>query len=180
MVLSWLCSVKYRNITGLLHPILLIYTTNLFTVDSGSDVFIDQLDVMLVNDGSAKLYAHDAVIRLSNSIISGPLGLGILGADNGAFVIRNLTIISTTPCSRLVRRSPDSTFNVDTLVLTDVSVTDYLWAASPGSTVHMQKMVLINVTTPSVIQGWRFEFTVEEMLIQNSTLRALVSSAISA
>ena len=63
---------------------------------------------------------------MSNSVFTGPLGLGILDADHGAFVIRNLTIISTTLCSRLVRRSPDSTFDVDTLVLKDVSVIDYL------------------------------------------------------
>ena len=172
--------IKYRNITGVFNPFAQYYMTNLMTMESGSDVLIDQLDIVLVNDGVPKLYVRSAVMRLSNSVFTGPLGFGILGADYGTIVIRNLTITTTTPCSRLVKRSPGSTFDVDHLVLKNLRVIDYVWTSSPGSAVHIQTMVLINVTSPSVIQGSRFEFIVEEMLIQNSTLKTVVSSAVSA
>ena len=161
----------YHEIQGVYNPSFNMYTINFFMTTMAS-VTVDRLQSHLVHAGITLTYNFYSLVTLTNSRLTGKLGLKMMTIQGGMSVFRNTTLAFTDGRS-LFMLFLDSNLDMDSLVLKDISL-DNAITLSSGSAMHLGEVSMDNVTCNSLFKGREFRLRIDRAVVVRSTLSYLV------
>jgi hypothetical protein len=100
-----------------------------------------------------------------------------LACNGGTFIIRDVVINITTSQS-ILRNLAGGLFDIDRMILRDMTLTSAICTLSSDSIVRIQTLVISNTTCAAVTSGQHFNVEIDEAVIENSNIGTLVDSGI--
>ena len=170
--------IKYEAITGLFQPIPEVYSTNMFNINTMSDIRIEGLDIKLEREGTPLIFVGNANVTVVNVTLTGPLGGAFISVQNSKAVLRHLSL-NITKARMFAYGLLNAQLDFDHLSLHNISILRTLFSLSSGSSVRIQQLSLFNVTTQGLCKGPLYSMHINTASIEKSSIDALVYFSIS-
>lgn len=169
--------VTFRNILGSWDENMEVYTTNFFLFMLGSTELIDGLVAELVQPGSTLIYVYGGQCFLSNSHLTGPLGMGLFTILSGNVTVRTSSF-SITAGRTFAKLLLAGRIDFDLLQLQDLTFTAPILTISSQSIASVQRLILTNVTTLALSKGQDYRMLIGSAHIERSAVSSLAHFSI--
>jgi hypothetical protein len=169
--------LTFRNIRGFWEPTIMAYTTNLLLFGPQTVSIIDGMVVELARIGSPILYVYFGKCTISNSKLTGPLGMGLFTVLGGSAVVRT-SAFAFTEARSIAKLLLGGYLEFDELLLENLALSGALITISSQSTVYVRSLLLRNVTTVAFSKGQDYKLIIDHAHISRSNVAALVHFSI--
>ena len=169
--------IQYRAILGSYNAVLKVYTTNFLTANQKSNISVERLVGELVNEGTPLIYVINATLTLTDSVLSGPIGAGVLTSQGGTAILRRVTFNITSARNLLVGLL-GAYIDIDALTLSNCRLSSSLFGLSSDTEVRIETLTLRNVTSIALSKGQHFKLTIGEAIIDQGNIGSLVDFGI--
>jgi len=126
-----------------------------------------------VHPGSTLIYVYGSQCSLSNSRLTGPLGIGLFTIISSNVTVKT-TALDFTAGKSIIKLLLGGYIEFDLLQLQDLTLSASILAISSHSSVSIRSLILINVTTVALSKGESFQMLVNDAHIVRSSVSSLV------
>jgi len=169
--------VTFRRIEGFWNENVQVYTTSFLLLMPGSNTYIEALTAELVHPGSTLLYVFEGQCSLSDSRITGPLGMGLFTIMSGNVTVKT-TALHFTEGRTLAKLLLGGQIHFDLLQLQDLQFSAPILTLSSQSAAYIDRLVLTNMSAMALSKGENYKVVVGGALIERSSVSSLAHFSI--